>query len=75
VITTDTHLSVIGDELCTNRKIKKISFTGDRYGWVIRTELIPSHPTGSTRVGKLLASKSSSTLKKLSMELGGYVLE
>ncbi|GFZ44444.1 Succinate-semialdehyde dehydrogenase [NADP(+)] [Saitozyma sp. JCM 24511] len=53
VVTTDTHLSAIGDELCTNKKIKKISFTG------------------STRVGKLLASKSSSTLKKLSMELGG----
>lgn len=43
----------IGDELCTNPLVKKITFTG------------------STEVGKLLIQKASSTVKKVSMELGG----
>lgn len=43
----------IGDELCENPIIKKITFTG------------------STEVGKLLIAKSASTVKKVSMELGG----
>ncbi|KAL9938952.1 hypothetical protein V8E36_001765 [Tilletia maclaganii] len=43
----------VGKELCENKKVKKISFTG------------------STRVGKILMSQSSGSLKKLSMELGG----
>lgn len=43
----------IGDELCTNPLVKKITFTG------------------STEVGKLLIQKSASTVKKVSMELGG----
>ncbi|QDZ02879.1 NAD-dependent succinate-semialdehyde dehydrogenase [Nitratireductor mangrovi] len=43
----------IGDELCTNPLVKKITFTG------------------STEVGKLLIEKSASTVKKVSMELGG----
>ncbi|KAK0543540.1 hypothetical protein OC846_006380 [Tilletia horrida] len=43
----------VGKELCENKKVKKLSFTG------------------STRVGKILMSQSSGTLKKLSMELGG----
>lgn len=42
-----------GELLCSNPKVKKISFTG------------------STNVGKLLMKQSSSTLKKLSFELGG----
>jgi succinate-semialdehyde dehydrogenase / glutarate-semialdehyde dehydrogenase len=43
----------IGDELCGNPLVKKITFTG------------------STPVGKLLIQKASSTVKKVSMELGG----
>lgn len=43
----------IGDELCTNPLVKKITFTG------------------STEVGKILIEKSASTVKKVSMELGG----
>ncbi len=43
----------IGDELCTNPLVKKITFTG------------------STPVGKMLIEKSASTVKKVSMELGG----
>ncbi|MBE0692753.1 MAG: NAD-dependent succinate-semialdehyde dehydrogenase [Aquamicrobium sp.] len=43
----------IGDELCTNPIVKKITFTG------------------STEVGEILIEKSASTVKKVSMELGG----
>ena len=43
----------IGDELCANPLVKKITFTG------------------STEVGKILIDKSASTVKKVSMELGG----
>ncbi len=43
----------IGDELCANPLIKKITFTG------------------STPVGKMLMQKAASTVKKVSMELGG----
>ncbi|MDH6232708.1 succinate-semialdehyde dehydrogenase/glutarate-semialdehyde dehydrogenase [Mesorhizobium soli] len=43
----------IGDELCTNPLVKKITFTG------------------STEVGKMLIAKSATTVKKVSMELGG----
>jgi len=45
--------SEIGDELCTNPLVKKITFTG------------------STEVGKVLMAKAASTVKKVSMELGG----
>ncbi len=45
--------SEIGDEMCTNPLVKKITFTG------------------STEVGKILIEKSASTVKKVSMELGG----
>ncbi|MBZ9760209.1 NAD-dependent succinate-semialdehyde dehydrogenase [Mesorhizobium sp. CA8] len=43
----------IGDEICANPLVKKITFTG------------------STEVGKILIQKSASTVKKVSMELGG----
>ncbi|TKT79121.1 NAD-dependent succinate-semialdehyde dehydrogenase [Aquamicrobium sp. LC103] len=43
----------IGDEICANPLVKKITFTG------------------STEVGKLLIEKSATTVKKVSMELGG----
>ncbi|MEQ1950496.1 NAD-dependent succinate-semialdehyde dehydrogenase [Mesorhizobium sp. CN2-181] len=43
----------IGDEICANPLIKKITFTG------------------STEVGKMLMAKAASTVKKVSMELGG----
>ena len=43
----------IGDEICANPLVKKITFTG------------------STEVGKILIEKSASTVKKVSMELGG----
>lgn len=45
--------SEIGDEICANPLVKKITFTG------------------STEVGKILIEKSASTVKKVSMELGG----
>ncbi|MES0092291.1 NAD-dependent succinate-semialdehyde dehydrogenase [Mesorhizobium sp. M0030] len=43
----------IGDEICANPLVSKITFTG------------------STEIGKLLIQKSSVTVKKVSMELGG----
>ncbi|CUK11153.1 Succinate-semialdehyde dehydrogenase [NADP(+)] GabD [Shimia thalassica] len=43
----------IGQELCANEKVAKITFTG------------------STRVGKILMSQCSDTIKKMSLELGG----
>jgi len=43
----------IGDELCHNPLVRKITFTG------------------STAVGKILIQKAASTVKKVSMELGG----
>ncbi len=43
----------IGDELCTNPLVRKITFTG------------------STSVGKMLIAKAASTVKRVSMELGG----
>jgi succinate-semialdehyde dehydrogenase / glutarate-semialdehyde dehydrogenase len=52
IITTTDH-KAIGKEMCENKKIRKLSFTG------------------STEVGKLLMQQSASTLKKLSLELGG----
>ena len=52
VITTN-DAPAIGKELCSNPKVKKISFTG------------------STKVGKLLLEQSASSVKKVSLELGG----
>ncbi|MCX2722995.1 NAD-dependent succinate-semialdehyde dehydrogenase [Roseibium salinum] len=43
----------IGEEMCENPALRKITFTG------------------STRVGKLLASNAGKHMKKISMELGG----
>ena len=43
----------IGDELCSNPLVRKLTFTG------------------STEVGQELMAKSSATVKKVSMELGG----
>ena len=43
----------IGDEICENPLVKKITFTG------------------STEVGKILLAKAATTVKKVSMELGG----
>ena len=43
----------IGDELCYNPLVRKLTFTG------------------STEIGKLLMQKCASTVKKVSMELGG----
>ncbi|KAK5137852.1 hypothetical protein LTR08_006620 [Meristemomyces frigidus] len=53
VITSLTTVAEVGQELCRNSKVHKLSFTG------------------STRVGRLLMQQCSSTLKKLSLELGG----
>lgn len=50
---TTTESNEVGKELCENKKIRKLSFTG------------------STPVGKKLMSQCASTLKKLSLELGG----
>lgn len=43
----------IGEELTTNKQVRKISFTG------------------STEVGKILLRQAASTVKKVSLELGG----
>ncbi|MDR1776508.1 MAG: NAD-dependent succinate-semialdehyde dehydrogenase [Desulfovibrio sp.] len=51
VVTGDA--AVIGEELCANAKVRKLTFTG------------------STEVGKKLMAGCASTVKKLSMELGG----
>lgn len=48
-----TDSSGVGTELCTNKKVAKITFTG------------------STRVGRILMGQAASTIKKLSLELGG----
>ncbi|EXJ83538.1 succinate-semialdehyde dehydrogenase (NADP+) [Capronia coronata CBS 617.96] len=53
VITTLDLVAEVGEALCRNKLVRKLSFTG------------------STRVGKLLASQCSGTVKKLSLELGG----
>ncbi len=53
VITTFEAVSEVGEELCVNKMVKKLSFTG------------------STRVGKLLMKQCASSVKKLSLELGG----
>lgn len=53
VVTTKDNTIKIGEELTTNPKVKKVSFTG------------------STAVGKLLMKQASSTMKKVSWELGG----
>lgn len=53
VVTTLTTVAEVGKEICTNPKVKKVSFTG------------------STRVGRILMEQGSSTIKKLSLELGG----
>ena len=50
---SEQSVAEVGDELCLNKDIRKLSFTG------------------STAVGKILMSKSASTVKKVSMELGG----
>lgn len=50
---TTSQNSEVGKELCENKKIRKLSFTG------------------STATGKTLMSQCASTLKKLSLELGG----
>ena len=44
----------VGEEFCTNPKVRKITFTG------------------STAVGKKLASDAAPQLKRVSMELGGH---
>jgi succinate-semialdehyde dehydrogenase/glutarate-semialdehyde dehydrogenase len=51
VITGDA--ARLGEKLCSDFRVRKLSFTG------------------STNIGKLLYKNSSSTLKKLSLELGG----
>ncbi len=51
---SETDVAQVGDELCTNKNVRKISFTG------------------STNVGRSLIAKSASTIKKVSMELGGH---
>jgi succinate-semialdehyde dehydrogenase/glutarate-semialdehyde dehydrogenase len=53
VVTTLEAVSEVGEELCANKMVKKLSFTG------------------STRVGKLLMKQCASSVKKLSLELGG----
>lgn len=50
---TTTESSDVGKELCENKKVRKLSFTG------------------STTIGKILMNQCASTLKKLSLELGG----
>ena len=51
---SEENVAEVGDELCTNKDVRKISFTG------------------STIVGRSLIAKTASTIKKVSMELGGH---
>jgi len=51
---SEINVAEVGDELCTNKDVRKISFTG------------------STNVGRSLIAKTASTIKKVSMELGGH---
>lgn len=51
---SEENVAEVGDELCTNKYVRKISFTG------------------STNVGRSLIAKTASTIKKVSMELGGH---
>ena len=51
---SEEKVAEVGDELCTNKDVRKISFTG------------------STNVGRALIAKTASTIKKVSMELGGH---
>ena len=51
---SEKDVANVGDELCENLNVRKISFTG------------------STNVGKILMSKTSGTVKRVSMELGGH---
>jgi succinate-semialdehyde dehydrogenase/glutarate-semialdehyde dehydrogenase len=51
---SEENVAEVGDELCTNKDVRKISFTG------------------STNVGRALIAKTASTIKKVSMELGGH---
>eukprot|EP00039_Didymoeca_costata_P007970 m.106113 g.106113 ORF g.106113 m.106113 type:complete len:514 (+) comp13896_c0_seq3:225-1766(+) len=53
VTCSPSETKAIGNELCTNPTVKKLSFTG------------------STAVGKLLMAECASTVKRVSMELGG----
>ena len=54
VSVSEDKVAEVGDELCTNKHVRKISFTG------------------STNVGRALIAKAASTIKKVSMELGGH---
>ena len=53
VSVSEENVQEVGDEICSNSKVRKLSFTG------------------STAVGKVLTAKAASTVKKVSMELGG----
>jgi succinate-semialdehyde dehydrogenase / glutarate-semialdehyde dehydrogenase len=52
-VVTTAQAATVGDELCANPLVRKLSFTG------------------STKVGKLLMKQCATTLKRLSLELGG----
>ncbi|MCA1804863.1 MAG: NAD-dependent succinate-semialdehyde dehydrogenase [Xanthomonadaceae bacterium] len=52
-LVTTSKAATVGDELCANPLVRKLSFTG------------------STKVGKLLMKQCATTLKRLSLELGG----
>ncbi len=53
-LVTASDPRTIGEEFCTNPKVKKLTFTG------------------STAVGKKLATDAAAQLKRVSMELGGH---
>ena len=52
-------------------QVAKISFTGSVRLPALSGRSCPTHSALQTRVGKILMKQSSSTLKKLSLELGG----
>ena len=54
VSVSEKDVAEVGNELCMNKIVRKISFTG------------------STKVGKTLMAKTASTVKRVSMELGGH---
>lgn len=52
-VLTSSDAASVGEEMCSNATVRKVSFTG------------------STAVGKILMKQCASTVKKLSLELGG----
>lgn len=79
VVTTDKQTQDVGYELCTHPDVRKVSFTGsvsgcielDRYAGLLTGSFPCTTHRSQTAVGKLIMKQCSSTVKKVSLELGG----